>query len=520
MKMNLSRIRTILTFVIACFSGTVSATTYYAAPTGTTTASGTITDPLAFTTAIGKLNAGDILYVRGGTYSSGARITISRPGTSGNLIKILAYNGEQPVFDFSTEAYSSSNQGILLSGNYVQVKGFVVQGAGDNGMQVTGSNNVIEFCVFRWNCDSGLQMKTGSDNYILNCDSYENFDYKSTNSDGTPNYGGNADGFADKQYTNTGTNTYEGCRSWSNGDDGWDHYELISNTIYKNCWCYAMAPAQFDMTNHIRYNTDKAYIDGFTNHIITNYGNGNGFKLGGNYTAHNATLTNCISVGNPVKGFDQNNNNGTMTLYNCTSYKNKYNYGFSNSSYGTLVIRNCASLSSTSSNSLNCKTVTQDHNSWNTGFSCSATDFQSLDVTQMLLPRKSDGSLPDITLLHQVATSGMIDKGTTTGLPSYVTYSGNAPDLGAYEYSVSTGIAGILDDSGIIAYYSRESRNIVIKGDVSSVDVYNISGQLVYSKPVSSEDLSLDANGWNNGLYLLKIASQNGTVTVRKILIV
>ncbi len=518
--MHLSTIfRAVFVLFFTGVAGLVSATSYYTSPTGTATASGSISDPLALTTAVGKLVAGDVLYVRGGTFSSGTRLNISKSGETGNLIQILAYNGEQPVFDYSTEAYNSSNQGVLLSGNYVHIKGIIVQGAGDNGMQVTGSNNVIEHCTFRWNCDSGLQMKTGSNNYILNCDSYENFDYKSTNSDGTPDYGGNADGFADKQYTNTGTNTYEGCRSWYNGDDGWDHYELISNTVYKNCWCYAMAPAQFDMTNHIRYATDKVYIDGFANHIIPNYGNGNGFKLGGNYTAHNAILTNCIAVGNPVKGFDQNNNNGTMTLYNCTSYNNKYNYGFSNSSYGTLIIRNCASLSGTSSNSFNCKTVTNQFNTWNTGFSCTTSDFKSLDVTQMLLPRKSDGSLPDITLLHLVSTSSMINKGTTVDLPSYVIYSGSAPDLGAYEYSVSTGVSGLLAGSDIEVYYSSMSHVMIVKGGITQVEVFKLTGQKIYSQSGTGEVLSVSVNDWSKGAYLVRVKTQEGSVKIRKILI-
>ena len=68
-----------------------------------------------------------------------------------------------------------------------------------------------------------------------------------------------------------------------------------------------------------------------------------------------------------------------MTVYNCTSYNNGNNYGFSNSTYGTLIIKNCASLSSKGSNSFACKSVTQAYNSWNSGFSCIAADFVSLD---------------------------------------------------------------------------------------------------------------------------------------------
>ena len=247
---------------------------------------------MSYATAMGKsLVGGDSVILRGGTYSFNTKQSISKSGSAGKLIHIVAYLSEVPIFDFRIEPYNSSNQGVGISGDYVHFKGITVQGAGDNGLQVTGNYNLIEMCVFRWNCDSGLQMKTGSNNYILNCDSYENFDYETSGS-----IGGNADGFADKQYTNTGTNTYKGCRSWSNSDDGWDSFDKIGNTVYDSCFCYNMGPAQFDMTNHIRYATDKTYIDGFTNHIIPNAGNGNGFKMGGNYTAHNATAHHCLSL--------------------------------------------------------------------------------------------------------------------------------------------------------------------------------------------------------------------------------
>ncbi|MDD3322093.1 MAG: right-handed parallel beta-helix repeat-containing protein [Paludibacter sp.] len=152
-------------------------------------------------------------------YSFSSIQQYSKSGNSTNFIHFVNYPGETPILDFRHEAYSSSNQGVKISGSYVHLKGMIIQGAGDNGLQVTGSYNKIENCTMRWNCDSGLQMKTGSNNLILNCDSYENFDYKSGGIT-SPDYGGNADGFADKQYTNSGTNTYKGCRSWRNGDDG------------------------------------------------------------------------------------------------------------------------------------------------------------------------------------------------------------------------------------------------------------------------------------------------------------
>jgi hypothetical protein len=499
-------------------SYTLSATAYYVSPTGTSTAAGTISAPLSFSTAIAKsLVAGDSIIARGGMYNFSALQSISKSGSGGKLIQIVAYKGETPILDFRTQPYNSSNQGVKISGNYVHFKGFIIQGAGDNGLQVTGSNNIIELCTTRWNCDAGTQMKGGSDNLILNCDSYENFDYESGGIS-APDYGGNADGFADKQYTNTGTNTYKGCRSWRNGDDGWDSYEKIGNTVYDSCWCYAMSPATFDMSQHIRFKTDSAswfYQFKSTNYVIKNYGNGNGFKLGGNYTANNATLHNCVSVGNPVKGFDQNNNNGIMTIYNCTSYNNGYNYGFSNSSYGTLIIKNCASLSSKSSNTFNCKSVTQAYNTWNTGFSCASTDFVSLDYTVMLNPRQADGSLPEVTLLHLKSTSTMIDKGTNVGYAFW----GSAPDLGAYEYNATTAVENINADFAGIKIFATLDKNIAIRGAVAAVEVYDMSGKKAFSQRIKTDNLNIPATNFSKGVYLVRIVLENGESTTRKLML-
>jgi hypothetical protein len=506
-------------FIFLTFSYTLSATNYYVSPTGTSTSAGTISAPLNFSTAIAKaLVAGDSVLLRDGMYSFNSLQQISKSGTSAKFLFIGAYKNEIPILDFRTEPYNSSNQGIKISGNYVYFKGITVQGAGDNGIQVTGSNNKIELCVARWNSDSGFQMKTGSDNLILNCDSYENFDYESGGT-ASPDFGGNADGFADKQYTNTGTNTYKGCRSWRNSDDGWDHFEKIGNTVHDSCWCYANGLASYDMSQHIRFKTDSAtwfYQFKSTNFVMKNYGNGNGFKLGGNYTAHNAIVHHCISVLNLVKGFDQNNNAGTMTVYNCTGYLNKPDYGFSNSSYGTLVIKNCATLGTKSTNSLACKTVTQAYNTWNSGFSCTTADFTSLDYAQMLNPRQSNGSLPEIPLLHLKATSTMIDKGTNVGY----TFSGASPDLGAYEYNVTTALNPLQQtNTDIGVYFSNTTRQITVNGFVASVEVFELSGKKVYSARVHADKLTIPASELSKGVCLVRIITPDGVCSTAKIIV-
>jgi len=514
--------KTLLTTFCLSISCIVFSTTYYVSPTGLSSANGTASNPLNFSTAIAKTLTGvDSVIVRGGMYNFTGVQQISKSGSSVSKLQVVAFPGEIPILDFRNEPYADNSQGVKISGNYVHFKGFIIQGAGDNGLQVTGSNNIIEQCTTRWNCDSGTQMKTGSNNLLLNCDSYENFDYKS-GTVAAPDFGGNADGFADKQYTNTGTNTYKGCRSWRNGDDGWDSFEKIGNTVYDSCWCTDMAPATFDMTDNIRFKTDSAtWFYQFKNaagrYVMTNYGNGNGFKLGGNYTANNATVHNCISVANKVKGFDQNNNAGIMTVYNCTSYNNATNYGFSNSSYGTLIIKNCASLTSKGSNSFNSKLVTQTNNSWNPGFTCVAGDFVSLDNTQLLNERQPDGSLPEMTFLHLTSTSGMIDKGVDVGFPFY----GLAPDLGGFEYNPDlTAIpqSPFLNEIATV-YYSSSNHEISIKGSISTVEIYQITGQEIYAQHIITDNLKIKASNLSKGICLVKVIAQNGGSTTKKIII-
>ena len=66
---------------------------------------------------------------------------------------------------------------------------------------------------------------------------------------------------------------------------------------------------------------------------------------------------------------------------------------------------------------------------WNSGYSVSASDFQSLDTTQILAPRAADGSLPEGTCLHLADGSSLINAGIDVNL----WYNDFAPDLGCYE---------------------------------------------------------------------------------------
>lgn len=517
-----------LSLLAAAFVGLfteANATTYYSAPDATGNGSSYET-PGAFYTLVNKLQAGDILYVRGGIYNYSSSLNIKPAGTKENPIKILACEGETPIFDFRKIAYGQRGFIFKNTTQYVHLKGVTIRYTGKNGLLNEGSHNTFEQLDVYGNGDTGIQMKgTGGHNMIINCDSHDNFDYKLgdiTKAD----FGGNADGFADKQYTGPG-NTYIGCRAWNNSDDGWDFFQRITSddvpTVFENCVCFANGPKEYDMRNHGRYETDKDWFDQFASGLTitdddgktienvtlehyVNLGNGNGFKIGGDSKVHDVELYNCLAVGNKVKGFDQNNDFGSMTVINCTAYSNGIDYGFTNKNGGSLIIKNCISLGSKSKNSISAKSVTQKNNSWNlTGIACNDQDFQSLDTTVITKARQKDGSLPQWTLLLLVEKSDLIDAGVDVGRA----YNDDAPDLGYREYTKTTGIKHI--DASTLDL-KIENGMITASDDVKTIETYDITGKRVTVTRASQ----LETSSLKSGIYIVVLHTKNSLAT-RKI---
>jgi hypothetical protein len=60
---------------------------------------------------------------------------------------------------------------------------------------------------------------------------------------------------------------------------------------------------------------------------------------------------------------------------------------------------------------------TLSHNSFNSEFDLTDKDFVSLDESQLMAPRKADGSLPDIDFLKPAPGSALVDAGVDIGFP-------------------------------------------------------------------------------------------------------
>lgn len=434
----------------------LSAATYYASPDGN--GNGSYNSPCSFANGLKKLSQpGDTLYLFSGQYDLLTTDIKNLNGTADQRIVISGYEGINrsgtyaAILDFRQTAYGSRGLQIKSSCSYLHIKNLTLRYSGKNNLHNAGTYCLFENLDIYGSADTGCQMKgdatgtSGHSNIIKNVDSHDNFDYE-TMSGTSANFGGNADGFADKQFTGPG-NHYIGCRAWNNSDDGWDFFQRISssNTIIENCICYQNGPLYYDMSSHPRaLGVDKNWFDSKIGKQMTDrygktititlaqypcQGNGNGFKMGGEHTDHRLLIHHCLAVGNYARGFDQNNNGGTMWLYNNSAYDNHTNYGFT-TAFGTNTIRNCVSLASRHEDSYRSQNVVSvDYNTWNDGFAVTALDFQSLDQSLVLVPRNGNSELPENDFMRPAEGSLLIDAGIDINLG----YNGLAPDLGCYE---------------------------------------------------------------------------------------
>jgi hypothetical protein len=483
----------------------------YVAASGDDANPGTIIQPFkTIAKAISEVTPGDTIYVRGGTYELTSTITITaaKSGAESRLITLTAFNDETPILDFSGQPNGA--KGINLRSNYWHIRGLQIKGAGDNGMEINfGSNNIIERCAFYENRDSGLQLRNGSaNNRIINCDSYYNAD--------PPDYG-DADGFAPKLDVGIG-NYFYGCRAWGNVDDGWDGFMQGVNdvtTTLENCWTWG--------NGYRKDGTDPGP-----------QANGNGFKMGGGDNSnseqlmHHFILKNCLAFGNKAKGFDQNNNVGSMTLLNCTGYNNReanYRIQRALNPGQTLTVKNCVSFVGLVQLG---SFAVQEANSWMSPFVVTAEDFLSLDPSSAAAPRQADGSLPKIDFLRLAPGSDLIDAGVDLGMP----FNGKAPDLGAFESDFVTAV----ETKEFIPAEFRLYQNYpnpfnpetaikfkLPKSSFATLRIYNLSGQEIATlingfKIAGEHEVKWQAQGLPSGVYFYRLQA-GGFSEIKKLIL-
>lgn len=485
----------LLVFLIILFSFNTYSQ-IFVAPDGDNENPGTIELPLkTLAHAVSLAGPDSLIYLRGGVYYEPSSVRLNTPGQPDKPIKIWAYPGEVPILDFSTHPIHDTSRAIRVSSNYWHLKGLVVRRAGDNGIFVSGWYNIIENCDIYECHDTGLQIGGNARfNKIINCDSYSNYDPQGNGED--------ADGFAAKGLVGEG-NEFIGCRAWGNSDDGWDLWETSVPVLIDSCW---------------------AFQNGFNVWGDPNFqGDGNGFKLGGNFVPASHTVTRSVAFDNRVRGFDQNNNAAGLILYNNTAFRNpQRNFSLpSNPNTGVHILKNNLSYLG---NNIIIVSSNQEANSWQS-FTVTDNDFISLDTALAKAPRNADSSLPHIDFLKLSKGSSLIDAGVPVGLP----FNDLAPDLGAFE---TDGIPNsvyiddyVIDDFNLHQNFpnpfnpsTKFSYSILSGGNVN-LKIFNILGKKVaevindYHNPgyyeVNWTAIDYAGNPLPSGIYFVKLFSEN-----------
>jgi hypothetical protein len=417
--------------------GSAQATTWYIAPNGNDSATGTQTAPWkTLARAQQAAQPGDTIYLRGGTYTFTAattscatrRATVSgvvldKSGQPGQPIRYWAYPGETPILDFAAMKDDCRVKGIDVTANWIHLKGLEVTGAPQQpenrlnheswGVWINASHGIYEQLNLHHNMGPGLFIKDGSDNLVLNSDSHHNYDPYTSNGAGQ-----SADGFGAHISAGHPGNVFRGCRAWANSDDGFDLINAYSPVTIEQSWAW-----------------DHGYLPGTRTSLPA--GNGNGIKAGGyggkyvpNGVKHVVRFS--VAFGNKVSGFYANHHPLALDFYNNTAFANGSDFNMLGIApdggpvyLGTL--RN--NLSYSAKETLKVAGADSASNSWDMGVPVVEGEFESVSKLGWDAPRKPDGSLPDLPNFRPRAGSALLDKGVNVGLP----FKGKAPDLGAFE---------------------------------------------------------------------------------------
>lgn len=424
----------ILLLFLILLAQNLQAKVYYVATNGNDDNPGTFADPwVTWQKGFDAAHAGDTVYLRGGVYYTagilrggqciGVSVT-SKSGSAEKPVTIQAYPGETPVLDGSPMTANARRRGIHLSNcSHFVLRGLTVRNVREYG-QFPGcplaesismarcSHIHFEGCTVH-DCGNGFGTSGFCDQIsFVNCDAYNNIDFSDN--------GGYANGWTLTMYLSPGVYasgthvTLKGCRSWGNSDDGYDMFGANGYFEYTDCWAF-----------------DNGRYDG----------NGDGFKShqkGEIESGIQRTYIRCLSFHNKGSGFTSPPQ-AIESLINCVSYGNGLNgFGYNTGKNLTCIFRNNISFENKRSQYAGLPDFINENNSWNKGFKAGRPDFISLDTTGVSGIRLSSGALPELGFLKLREDSGLIDAGTDAGLP----FSGNAPDLGAREFT-SSGVTNL-----------------------------------------------------------------------------
>jgi parallel beta-helix repeat protein len=302
----------------------------------------TLTMPCAIDTAVSRMRAGDVHFLRGGSYRRIRSLRLNNSGSASAPIVIAAYPGEHVVIEgpFTTLEYTNAHRderfnGIVINGNYIHMRDIEVRYMGYSGITVNGSYNMIEGCRIHDNRLSGVTLYGGEwhderEGYRIPYGRgyntvQDNVIYHNSDA-GLEADGNNADGIwvGSGEFNRVLHNTV-----YHNSDDGIDTWR--SNDTY------------------VGYN--RVYGNGIAE------GDGNGIKAGGNWdkekrepdfeagNGRRVYVEHNMAYSNRANGIDYNVGIDTRFVYN-TSFGNG-GFGFTGSGLTRTVMRHNIAASNT-----------------------------------------------------------------------------------------------------------------------------------------------------------------------------
>lgn len=557
---------------------------YFVATDGNDSNKGSKEAPFAtLTKANAVVSAGDTVWIRGGiyelhdtTYSESARtsagILLTTGGKSDDKrIHYFAYPGEQPIFDGTNlligqalDKTTSSTDleytaGILINASYLHLKGLEIRNVpmkhnSNYGVYVIRSKHVIlEQMNSHHNMGPGFFVNEGGGNggghLFLNCDSHDNYDPFGRQGDGE-----NADGFGVHYQSDGDTTKFYGCRAWWNSDDGFDFINQEFPVVVENC--YAMGNGYSDFGENLPPS-----------------GNGYGFKMGESKTgAGHHLIKQCVAWKNRSSGFYANYTSAGSKWLNNTSYMNEDRaFNMASKTYdengkataavapltgdNAHVLKNNIAFPNKLSQIEECwfkndsvdkyvECSSGENNTWNLKLDLTDDDFSSLEdpsmtvkgedlstITGVLGPRNADGSVPDVEFLKLKEGSRAIDTGEDVGIP----FAGKTPDLGAYEYGISSSSMAKSSSSSVKrsssssagkqSSSSTKTESITNKlhfsaNDITPVNVFDMQGR--YLGAIQPEHLkgkslaeALQINFKTVGIYIVQKGLETSTISIR-----
>lgn len=151
----------------------VDLNTYYVSTIGNNNNPGTFTAPWrTISFGVDHIRAGDMLYIRGGTYQEMVDIVVN--GTSSNPIVISGYPEEAVIVDGRGNTRPSHGSGdylVTIEGDYITFSHMTVQDSGEHGIGVFGSHSTIEYLIVQGNWRKGAGLSGSyeiADHLIVN----------------------------------------------------------------------------------------------------------------------------------------------------------------------------------------------------------------------------------------------------------------------------------------------------------------------------------------------------------------